>query len=217
VPARPVDRLFVDSAHVETARGYLARLAEDPNPPEPTNRTNGHDPDVDAAWAQIVAGYDAHIDATATPWPASENLPADPPPARPDGTQATDTAAPAPTRRPSATGFSGVSVTRRYDDEPSLLDGLDTFGNDLPDEATDDEGYTPPPPPPLPRISKYAVFGLLGIVAGFVLFLFPDLIPVDTAVVTVFGFLAILAGFITLISRLRNTDEDRGPDDGAVV
>ena len=58
---------------------------------------------------------------------------------------------------------------------------------------------------------------VLGIVAGFVLFLFPDLLPVDTAVVTVFGFLAILAGFITLISRLRNTDEDRGPDDGAVV
>ena len=58
---------------------------------------------------------------------------------------------------------------------------------------------------------------VLGIVAGFVLFLFPDLLPIDTAVVTVFGFLAILAGFITLISRLRNSDEDRGPDDGAVV
>ena len=45
--------------------------------------------------------------------------------------------------------------------------------------ADDDEGYTPPPPPPLPRISKYAVLGVLGIVVGFVLFLLPDLLPVD--------------------------------------
>ena len=220
VPARPVDRLYVDSTHLETARGYLARLAEDPGsePPTTTKRTNGHDPDVDAAWAKIVAGYDAQVDGTAAPWPAAENLPTDPPPPARAGSDGTEPAGREVRRLPSAADFSGVSVTpRREDDEPSLLDGLDTFGNDLPGEPTDDEGYTPPPPPPLPRISKYAVLGVLGIVAGFVLFLFPDLLPIDTAVVTVFGFLAILAGFITLISRLRNNDEDRGPDDGAVV
>jgi len=218
VPARPVDRLYVDSTHLDTARGYLARLAEDPEPEPATKRTNGHDPDVDAAWAKIVAGYDAQVDATATPWPAVENLPTDPPPPARAGSDGTEPPGREVRRLPSAADFSGVSVSpRREDDEPSLLDGLDTFGNDLPGEPTDDEGYTPPPPPPLPRISKYAVLGVLGIVAGFVLFLFPDLLPVDTAVVTVFGFLAILAGFITLISRLRNTDDDRGPDDGAVV
>jgi hypothetical protein len=218
MPARPVDRLYVDSAHLETARGYLARLAEDPEPEPAEKRTNGHDPDVDAAWAKIVAGYDAQVDATAAPWPAAENLPTDPPPPVRAGPDGTEPAGREVRRLPSAADFSGVSVTpRREDDEPSLLDGLDTFGNDLPGEPTDDEGYTPPPPPPLPRISKYAVLGVLGIVAGFVLFLFPDLLPIDTAVVTVFGFLAILAGFITLISRLRNNDEDRGPDDGAVV
>ena len=41
--------------------------------------------------------------------------------------------------------------------------------------------------------------------------------PSDTSLARPLQFLAILAGFITLISRLRNTDEDRGPDDGAVV
>ena len=188
---------------------YLARLAEEPDPEPAEHRTNGHDPDVDAEWAKIVAGFDAQVDATAAPWPAAENLPTDPPPPVRAGSDGTEPAGREVRRLPSAADFSGVSVTpRREDDEPSLLDGLDTFGNDLPDEPTDDEGYTPPPPPPLPRISKYAVLGVLGIVVGFVLFLFPDLLPIDTAVVTVFGFLAILAGFVTLIWRLRTGDED---------
>jgi hypothetical protein len=220
MPSRPVDRLYVDSAHLETARGYLARLAERPEP-APT-RTNGHDPDVEAAWARIVAGYDRQVDATATPWPAAEDVPTDAT-LRPDGTQPTRPDPSGPARLPSAADFSGISVTRRVDqpspaDEPSLLDGLDTFGADLPGDPTDEEGYTPPPPPPLPRISKYAVAGVLAIVAGFVLFLFPQLLPIERAVATVFGFLAILAGFVTLISRLRaGDDEDPDPDDGAVV
>ena len=218
MPSRPVDRLFVDRDHLETARGYLARLADDPAP-QPA--ANGHDAELDSAWASIIAGYDRRIDAAATPWPAAEDLPTasgsrdplatDP---RPDGTEA----APGRPRLPSATDISGISVTPRAHDEPSLLDGLDTFGNDLPGDPDDDEGYTPPEPPPLPHISKFTIAGLAGIVVGFVLFLFPDLLPLDRAVVTVFGFVAILAGFITLISRLRTGDDDDiDPDDGARV
>jgi hypothetical protein len=218
VPPRPVDRLYVDSTQLETARGYLARLASEEE--APPARTNGHDPDVEAAWAKIVAGYDKEPDAADPPWPAAENLPdaTGPGALTTDPTRAVDP--PSPTARPSAADFSGVSVTRRRADppEPSLLDGLDTFGDDLPGEATDEEGYTPPPPPPLPRISKYAVAGILGIVVGFVLFLFPNLLPIDRAIVTVVGFLAILAGFVTLVSRLRHgDDDDYDPDDGARV
>ncbi|GIF71840.1 DUF308 domain-containing protein [Asanoa siamensis] len=218
VPPRPIDRLYVDSAHLETARGYLAQLSAEEEPPP---RTNGHDPDVEAAWAKIVEGWDKEPDTTPA-WPASENLPdatAGTLAAPTDPTRAIDPPAAAPTRRPSAADFSGVSLDPRASDGPSLLDGLDTFGNDLPGEPTDDEGYTPPPPPPLPRISKYAVAGLLGIVLGFVLFLFPTLLPIDRTIVTVAGFLAILAGFVTLISRLRHGDEDDDydPDDGAKV
>ncbi|GFJ92526.1 hypothetical protein Prum_061680 [Phytohabitans rumicis] len=109
-----------------------------------------------------------------------------------------------------------TSVTRITVNEPSLLDGLDTFGADLPDE--EDDGYTPPPPPPLPRISKYAVLGVLAIIGGFVLFLFPSLLPADRGITTLLGFTAILAGFVTLIWRLRSgDDEEDDPDDGAVV
>jgi hypothetical protein len=218
MPPRPVDRLYVDSTHLETARGYLAKLASEEEPPQ---RTNGHDPDVEAAWAKIVAGYDKEPEpAAAQSWPAAENLP-DPTAGtltvQADPTRPADLP-PSPARRPSAADFSGVSLSPRTDDGPSLLDGLDTFGNDLPGEPTEDEGYTPPPPPPLPHISKYAVAGLLGIIGGLVLFLFPELVPIDRAIVTVIGFLAILAGFITLVSRLRHGgDDDYDPDDGARV
>jgi hypothetical protein len=103
------------------------------------------------------------------------------------------------------------------DSETSLLDGLDSVAGDLP--ADDDEGYTPPPPPPLPRISKYAVLGVLGIIIGFVLFLSPGLLPVDSDLSMLLGFTAILAGFLTLIWRLRPDDDedDYDPDDGARV
>jgi hypothetical protein len=105
-------------------------------------------------------------------------------------------------------------------DEPSLLDALDTFGTGLPDDPSDDEGYTPPPPPPLPSFSKYAVAAVVGVAAGFVLFLFPHLLPLDPDVVMLFGFACILAGFITLVWRLRPGDKEEDEDDpenGAVV
>lgn len=92
---------------------------------------------------------------------------------------------------------------------------LDPFG--FPDVAEEDERYVPPPPPPLPHISKYAVAGTLGVILGFVLFLFPTLIPIDSFFVMVFGFAAIVGGAVTLVWRLRTGDDDDEFDDGAVV
>ncbi|MEV0394291.1 DUF308 domain-containing protein [Polymorphospora rubra] len=263
VPARPVDRLYVDRAHLETARGYLADLAEEEQPagtgasaagdgpppgispigPAPTGPGAGGpsgeasdgraDPDVDAEWARIVAGFHTEVDDTARSWPAAEDVDQDRPPTgrpwlvkglngSPVGTGPADTDEPpeAPKRPgggvrrlPSAADFSGVSVGGR-DNDPSLLDGLDTFGADLPE---DDEGYEPPPPPPLPRVSKYAVVAVLAMLGGFALFLFPSLLPIDRTVVTMIGFLGILGGFVTLIARLRSGDDEEDRDDGAIV
>ncbi|OON28807.1 MULTISPECIES: hypothetical protein [unclassified Micromonospora] len=214
VPARPVDRLYVDRSHLTTARDYLTQLAEEA-PAAPAR----DEPDVDAEWARIVAGFHTAPAAGAHPWPAAEDID-DKPDEQPAGTTgrvgadeggtATDVR-----RLPWAADVSGVSVGGGRQDEPSLLDGLDTFGAGLPDDA--DERYTPPPPPPLPRVSKYAVAGVLAIVAGFVLFLEPTLLPVDPSVVTLLGFTGILAGFVTLIWRLRPGDSDDDPDDGARV
>lgn len=321
VPARPIDRLFVDRVHLDTARGYLVQLAED-GPAAPGGRaTTGPagaagsagadgsggtaaaggaagpfgadgsgpagspdrratpDADVEAAWAGIIANYhrSAPTDVGPAPWPAAENLPtgqrgpaagpvgdgtADTTPADRSGTDATGTTPPqrypgqpadphrtagddrtagdvtdpagrtgaerpgpadtGPTRGagaddplPWAVGFTNISIGRRGD-EPSLLDGLDTFGSRLPDEP--EEGYTPPPPPPLPRLSSAAVLGVLAIVAGFILFVFPTVLPVDRGLAILLGFAGVVGGFVTLIWRLRpDHDEDDDIDDGAVV
>lgn len=219
VPSRPTDRLYVDRSHLATARDYLAQLADEgPRPPTPA------DPDIEAEFARIVAGY--HTDGRGDrPWPAAEDVTGSP--TGPDGTAdrfPDPTGAPRagqdPTSSevrslPSATDFSGVSVSNRTGDG-SLLDGLDTFGADLPDDPED--RYVPPPPPPLPRVSKFAVVGVLAITLGFALFVFPSMLPVDRGLATMIGFTGILAGFVTLIWRLRPGDEEEDdPDNGAVV
>ncbi|MER7890923.1 DUF308 domain-containing protein [Micromonospora sp. NPDC094482] len=218
VPARPVDRLYVDRSHLTTARDYLTQLADESAP----EQSRPDEPDIEAEWARIVAGYHATPTTGDNPWPAAEDVddPAEPT-GGPLATRADDSSPTATDvrRLPYAADVSGISVGRNPGpDEPSLLDGLDTFGADLPDDD-EDERYTPPPPPPLPRVSKYAAVGVLGVVVGFVLFLFPSLLPVDRSAVTLLGFTGILAGFVTLIWRLRpgGDDDDRDPDDGAVV
>jgi hypothetical protein len=319
IPTRPTDRLFVDREHLETARDYLAQLAESPpagpasvpgggspqvdgpsipippplpapadpfatdvaagRPTDPTKdgtgdhpadvtgtESPGADPDagaesdsaIDEAWARIVAGYHTQVDSTAVAWPEVENIPADPtaepgtsrdshpstgsapdPAADDDGTDGGDDTGRGDIRsarhdldrlsldqfdrlddfdRPDspAEGWRRPARGNPRDSETSLLDGLDSVAGELPD---DDEGYTPPPPPPLPRISKYAVLGVLGIIVGFVLFLSPGLLPVDNDISMLLGFTGILVGFLTLIWRLRPDDDedDYDPDDGARV
>jgi hypothetical protein len=215
VPARPTDRLFVDRARLVTARDFLTKLADDATP----ERSEASDPRLDAEWNRIVAGFYDTPPATPT-WPAAEDLTdrregADPDAAQPGRPGGESGPAPAGRGLPSATDVSGISVSRRPD-EPSLLDGLDTFGAELPDGP--EEGYTPPPPPPLPNVSKYAVAAVLAILVGFVLLVFPDLLPVERGLTVLLGFAGILGGFVTLVWRLRPGDEEEDdPDDGAVV
>lgn len=209
VPSRPVDRLYVDRSHLAVAREYLTQLTHDALPaPEALA-----EPDIDAEWARIVASFDTAPDGDPHPWPSAEDL-------TPQETSAEtkETATPPGTARrlPWAADVSGVSVGSPPPDEPSLLDALDTFGAGLPDEI--DEQYVPPPPPPLPHVSKFAALAVVSITVGFVLFIFPSLLPVDREVATLLGFTGVLAGFVTLIWRLRPGDKDEDdPEHGAVV
>jgi hypothetical protein len=204
LPARPTDRLYVDRAHLETARAHLHQVTGGVPPTLPADPTA--EPDIDAEWAKIVAGFHTTVDPTAAPWPASEEIGPAADPTRPAGPQ--------PAEEP-------VAYNRRRTDrveEPSLLDGIDTFGADLDEDDEDDERYVPPPPPPLPRISKYAVMGVLSVVLGFVLFLFPDMLPITRDYTTLIGFAAIVTGAVMLVWRLRSGDDDEDDfDDGAVV
>jgi hypothetical protein len=216
LPARPTDRLYVDRSHLDTAKEYLRRLADDAagdvtsdttgdmtgdmaGPDDAAPKPDRAGPDVDEAWAQIVAGFDADSTALRRPWPAAEDLSDE---AR--RTRRLRSRPPRATQGPAA-----------EEGEPSLLDGLDTFGADLPDE--EDEGYTPPTPPPLPRPSLPALLGVAGIIGGIVVFLRPDLLPMGSGTAMVLGFAACLAGALTLVWRLRTGDEDDDPDDGARV
>nr|WP_296073495.1 DUF308 domain-containing protein [uncultured Actinoplanes sp.] len=205
LPARPTDRLYVDRTRLDAAREQLHKVtggAPPTPPPDPTA-----EPDIEAEWAKIVAGFHTDIDPTTAPWPATENIDTKPEPPRTTGPQSPD----------------GVAYHRRRTDqplpEPSLLDGLDTFGGaDATAEDEEEERYVPPPPPPLPRISKYAVIGVLAVIAGFLLFLFPQVIPIDQDYVTLIGFAAIVTGAVMLVWRLRSGDDDEDDyDDGAVV
>lgn len=212
LPARPIDRLYVDRTHLGVAREHLHKVTDGLPPTPPPDPTA--EPDIEAEWAKIVAGYHSTADPTAaTPWPTAEGI--EQPPKEPPRTGGL----------PTAADFSGVSLNRRRTDQPaedpSLLDGLDSFGAGLPDDETDaddeDERYVPPPPPPLPRISKYAVIGVVGVVVGFLLFLFPTMLPIDRDYVTLLGFAAIVSGAVMLVWRLRSGDDEDDYDDGAVV
>lgn len=199
LPDRPTDRLFVDRTYLATARDYLARLAADSKAEE----------DVDHAWAQIVASFNAEVEQPQRSWPSVEDVP-DEGPERRGGANLT---------RP-ASGPSTYRTGSPSPEEGSLLDGLDSFGAGLPDESDgSDEGYTPPPPPPLPRPSLATVLGVLGVVGGLIVFLNPALLPIAESTALILAFGAIMAGFVTLVLRLRpgDDDEDEDPDDGARV
>jgi hypothetical protein len=209
LPARPTDRLYVDSVHVAVARDYLRQVTtdqprtavteEEPDAGAPAH--GGPAPDVDTAWAEIVAGY--HMTAVPQDVPRDEIT--------------LDEPRLLPRIDPDADRAEGRPWRRADPAEPSLLDALDTFGATGPD-GDDDEGYTPPPAPPLPRISAAAALGVAAIVAGLLLFVWPDLLPMAHNVVLVLAFGLIVAGFGTLIWRLRPGDEeDDDFDDGARI
>ncbi|MFG2042554.1 DUF308 domain-containing protein [Dactylosporangium sp. NPDC048998] len=213
LPARPTDRLYADREHLATARDYLAQLtsvaeqhtpaAETPQPAPVESKAPAAESDEDA-FAAIVAGFHNTVDpAAAVPWPAAENLESSST-AAPD--MDTEPAPRAPLRRPSD------AVDR------SLLDSLDTFGADLPDDEEDEEGYTPPPPPPLPRIAPVTIAGVLALAAGMILLFWPDILPLGSQTTLFLGFAGVLGGFVTLVLRLRPGDEDDDdPDNGARV
>jgi hypothetical protein len=224
LPARPADRLFVDREHLDTAREYLAQVAE-------SNAATGvpsavvaaataaEGIDIDAEFARIVAGFHGGSGGDADIADGRDTDIA-------DGRDADEggAAGPEPGDRDSADADPADLVTaerparRRSEiDQPTLLDALDTFGADLPD---DEDSYTPPPPPPLPRLSAPAVVSLLAVVCGFVLFLAPRLMPLNEDLVRLLGFAACAGGVVGLIWRLRPGDEDDeyyDPDDGARV
>jgi hypothetical protein len=216
LPGRPVDRLYVDRRELAAAREFFAIATADtasaidpdglgesaPKPPEA--RTNG---DFEAAWASIVAGFDAPPSGGPRPWPLSE-----------DGTAAESAmSAPEPSA-PVAHPANRRPTDHRTDDgsDRSLLDGIDSVGDTAAED--DEEDYRPPAPPPLPRVAAGTVAAVLGVLVGIAVIISPSLLPMSTTAAALLGGACLVAGGIALIARLRPGDDDPDdPDDGAVV
>ncbi len=164
---------------------------EDAGTPGPAPR------DEDAAWAELVAAYDA--DAYDGPRPEARK-----PTEESGGIYQLPMATGSIVVRPAAPGPRDFDLA-----EPSA------------EEEDADEGhFTPPEPPPLPNpdaTTKFAWLAVLGgplLVLGFIL-LGRDL-PWWAALLGVGGF---LGGFATLVTRMRpgGEDDDELPGGGAVV
>ena len=251
------------------------RQAPDPVAPVVRRMSEPTSDDVDRAWAEIIAGYEAtapsnSVAPTDSPLPDIAKPDTTKPEAAKSDTDKPDITRPDTTRpetsRPDATRPDarpdrtrpdrperdraerdraereraarergdrdrpgrdlpeltppyriGPRLTSGPADEPSLLDGLDTFGADLPGD--DDDSFTPPVAPPVPRPSLPTALAVIGMVGGLAVFLKPELLSfIGESLAMFLGFTAIVGGFGTLVWRLRpGDDEDDDPDNGARV
>jgi hypothetical protein len=167
--------------------------------------SNDRPEDVDAAFARLVAGYDADPDAPAAgdaearPWPAAEDV-----------DESTD---PHPSSaEPPDLGGPDIPIGEGF--VISSIDPLNT-------EATwDDEGhFVPPTPPPVPRLEPLMLLAWAGVLGSVAIAVFATLvgwvIPRLLLLAMIVGF---IGGIVVLIARISRdpTDPDH-PDDGAVV
>jgi hypothetical protein len=159
--------------------------------------------DEDAAWAALVAGFDAEPDpGAAASWPEAENVPeGDAEAKEPPSAKNPAAVAPPPTR--SIVIHPVIAGPRNYELE----------------DDEEDAHFVPPEPPPLPASDTTARFAWLGAVGGPILLLLAVLLGWDmTWWLTTACIGGFLGGCATLVVRMHPGDEDDDdPGRGAVV
>ncbi|HEX2497941.1 MAG TPA: hypothetical protein VHO00_04020 [Actinomycetes bacterium] len=223
LPVRPSDRLFVDTAAASSARSVLAGLLPGEHgwvpvdesgeatqvPAELVGATGWRgsgEPDLDQAWEQIVAGFDAPTEPVPR-WPAEEDvIPGGEPADEQDG------------------GGRDGRVIRRVDtgDGPGPApqeDEDDGTGTGADPAAADEGHYIPPEPPPLPEVEPITRIAWIGLLGGPALLVVAAVLGWELA--GPIAFLAVgafVAGFGTLVTRMKDRPPtDLGGDDGAVL
>ena len=195
---RPALRRPEPPGHRPGLPGPSSPTRTGPPAPPPPARTPDRPADVDAEWARIVAGYHTAVDPTAAPWPAAEDVDAGRAPTtrrtRPGRTD------PAGARRagqpgrargtPAAVGHRLLRHLASAAAAPTSRRCWTAWTPSAPTCRTSpSERYTPPPPPPLPRLSKYAVVGVLARRRRVrCSSSSPTLLPIDRSLVTLLGF-----------------------------
>ena len=236
-PGRPLDRLWVDPARADLARGVVTSEVAD----------------LTALLAEDDPGATAHglvrpVPRTAAirvlPPPVLPGRPAPVPPAvdppLPDhldddevfrqivagfASTSSDPVPPWPVSEdlepPTARRTPAVPPAdppfpprrRRRDVEQGLPDWVE------PEALEDDGHYTPPPPPPVPRVRLRTVGSAALLMLGLVLLFVPRLVGLsDTNGVLLLGMACAAGGAALLVNGMRDAPPtDSGPDDGAVV
>ena len=215
-PDRPTTRVYVDRIAGSRAREVVGRMLPGlradflADVAARADRRDVAQSEVDAAWAQIVAGFDTTAaSGPVPPWPVAEDVDRD----RPDGDDTDGSPGPA------ATGLAGRLV-RRGGPAGAQQDADETEDDLLAEAEPDDptDHYVPPHPPPLPRprdtVSRFAWAGAVG---GPVLLVLAHVLGLDPWIGGA-GVAAFVAGFVTLVARMQDRrPHDDGWDDGAVV
>lgn len=158
----------------------------------PGGPSHGSPLDEDAAWEQIVAGWDREEAGPVPPWPVNEDVPT-----------AGDPAPRSTVVRPAQPAGTPRPPSGPRDHTPAH------------DPA--DDHYVPPPPPPLPRLRRNTVAALVALALGVVLLFAPRLIGLrggDTVAIT--GIACIVGSVVALVHGMRDRGAGGG-DDGAVV
>ena len=228
-PQAEQERLDAERDSGNSSPGSAEHAAPDGLPGSAAVPASGpaHEPDdPDAAWRQIVAGYDKDVESELPPWPVQEDV--DPRRSRLRG--------PRPDRSDDAdrSGGNDRSKGKARSDGPGHPDGAPHRRRRtdpqrdpsaaLPDwvepAALEDDGhYVPPPPPPVPRLAPQKLAAAATLLAGLLLMFAPGLLlQPRTAGVAVFGVLLTLGGAAALVWLMRDAPpSDSGPGDGAVV
>ena len=176
-----------------------------PDPSHPDDPDRGLD--VDARFAEIVAGWEPSTPEPGHPDERGSGTTDTDSPAVPDAEAAESPGPPKPPELPPAERLRGLF-------QPSWSDPLDS------EASWDDEGhFVPPPPPPLPQVEpqrRLAWAGLLGTPLVALLLI--------GAGIQVRGWMALLlvvtfvGGFGYLVATMRSGPPDDWPgDDGARI
>ncbi len=152
--------------------------------------------DEDAAWARIVAAFEAEPGTGS--WPKAEDLREDEAVRPPEGLGPVQ-------ERPR--GF----VVRAP--QPGPRDYA------VPDDDDDEGHFVPPEPPPLPEADTTTKFAWVAVLGGPLLMVGCVLFQQQmTWWITVLGVGGFVGGFATLVARMKDRDEDEDdPHGGAVV
>ncbi|MCW2501114.1 MAG: hypothetical protein JWN87_2790 [Frankiales bacterium] len=232
LPNRPLDRLWVNPALADLARGVVtsevadltALLAES----EPGATAHGLvRPVPRSAGARVLPPPELPPPSAAPSEPADGAVPSDDELFRQIVAGfTTDVADPVPRwpvsedldppRRPT-----DVPRRRRTDDraedDAATGDGLPGWVEPAPLE--DEHHYEPPPPPKIPRPRGRTVLAALMVLLGFAVLFAPYRVGLDDSPMSMlFGLLLSTGGAALLVAWMRDAPPtDSGPDDGAVV